>query len=240
MVQLNTAAKVYAGTVAATAVYQGATKVWPSTPAAYLDALIGTVTTPDPGTLPNQCVFVFKVRGPTASTYNTPFSQAQNTNQWSWQFFRLASNGSLSWNLFPAGTATGQSSNSLSTQAVTAGQDETLALALTIDNGAGRQIARTHRRTGTTWTPLTADTDAGPAIVPFDGTDPIRIGAYRTNQSPFNGRIYSVELRAGVDPAAGAVLWRFDANEYPGTGLSYVDPRGRTWTLTAANAIVKP
>lgn len=33
------------------------------------------------------------------------------------------------------------------------------------------------------------------------------------------------------------LVWRFDANDYPGTGTSYVDPRGRTWTLSAAGAI---
>ena len=33
------------------------------------------------------------------------------------------------------------------------------------------------------------------------------------------------------------IVWRFDANEYPGTGTVYTDPRGRTWTLTSATAI---
>lgn len=41
-----------------------------------------------------------------------------------------------------------------------------------------------------------------------------------------------------VRPQADAVVWRFDASDYPGTGTSYVDPRGRTWTLSAAGAIV--
>lgn len=41
-----------------------------------------------------------------------------------------------------------------------------------------------------------------------------------------------------LNPLPAELLWRFDANEYPGTGLSYVDPRGRTWTLTTAAAIV--
>jgi len=41
-----------------------------------------------------------------------------------------------------------------------------------------------------------------------------------------------------VQPQPDRVVWRFDANDYPGTGTSYVDPRGRTWTLSAAGAIV--
>ena len=52
------------------------------------------------------------------------------------------------------------------------------------------------------------------------------------------GRIYWVQVEslnaAGVPTG---VLWRFDADDYPGTGTSYVDPRGRTWTLSAAGAI---
>jgi hypothetical protein len=43
---------------------------------------------------------------------------------------------------------------------------------------------------------------------------------------------------AVVQPQPDAVVWRFDANDYPGAGTSYVDPRGRTWTLSAAGAIV--
>jgi hypothetical protein len=33
------------------------------------------------------------------------------------------------------------------------------------------------------------------------------------------------------------LIWRFDANEYAGTGTQIVDPRGRLWTLSAAGAI---
>lgn len=40
-----------------------------------------------------------------------------------------------------------------------------------------------------------------------------------------------------VQPQPDVVMWRFDANEYPGTGTSYVDPRGRTWTLSVAGVI---
>lgn len=50
--------------------------------------------------------------------------------------------------------------------------------------------------------------------------------------------IYSAQMRSGSpDPNAGTIVARFDAAEYPGVGTSYVDPRGRTWTLSAAGAI---
>ena len=74
-------------------------------------------------------------------------------------------------------------------------------------------------------------------VIPFDSTGVVRVGAHTVSTEPWLGRIYSVELRTGLDPLAGAVLWRFDADDYPGTGTVYTDPRGRTWTLTSASAI---
>lgn len=47
---------------------------------------------------------------------------------------------------------------------------------------------------------------------------------------------FAGDVHVGV--ATPAVSWRFDAADYPGTGLSYVDPRGRTWTLSTSSAIV--
>src|SRR5918997_2591479 len=48
----------------------------------------------------------------------------------------------------------------------------------------------------------------------------------------WNGRIYWVEMRAGLTPGEGPVLWRWDAAEYDraaATVTPFVDPRGRTW-----------
>jgi len=58
-----------------------------------------------------------------------------------------------------------------------------------------------------------------------------------------SGQTVTVNQTAGntiVQPQADSVVWRFDAKDWPGTGLSYVDPRGRTWTLSAAGAIAGP
>jgi hypothetical protein len=41
-----------------------------------------------------------------------------------------------------------------------------------------------------------------------------------------------------MDPTAGSIIWKFDANEYPGTGDSYTDPRGIVWGMTAPGSIV--
>ena len=52
------------------------------------------------------------------------------------------------------------------------------------------------------------------------------------------GRIYWAQLER-LDPSGNpaGVIWRFDANDYPGTGTVYTDPRGRTWTLSSSSAI---
>ena len=55
------------------------------------------------------------------------------------------------------------------------------------------------------------------------------------------GGTVTVVQTAGVtllQPQAERVVWRFDASEYPGTGTTFTDPRGRVWTLSAAGAIV--
>jgi hypothetical protein len=54
------------------------------------------------------------------------------------------------------------------------------------------------------------------------------------------GQTVTVVQTAGntiVQPQPDSVVWRFDANEYPGTGTVYTDPRGRTWTLSTAGTI---
>ena len=50
--------------------------------------------------------------------------------------------------------------------------------------------------------------------------------------SVWNGSIYWVEMRAGLAPGQGRVLWRWDAAEYNAAALAlldWTDPRGRTW-----------
>ena len=194
---------------------------------AYLTPTVGTVTTPDPGPLPNECTFVFKIRGPTGSDYNVIAAQLYGT--FSFQIFRYYPNSDLYWVFYPDG-----SQYSLPVPPITGG-DETFAMSFALDNGAGRHTGRLWTFDGSMWT---GDTpfDVGPAVIPADSADPLQIGQHGYG-SLFNGRIYSVELRTGLDPAAGTVLWRFDADEYPGTGTVYTDPRGRTWTLTNTAAI---
>ena len=127
--------------------------------------------------------------------------------------------------------------------ALPADVDMWLAIRIDLDDGNGIFYPTAWTSIdGRTWTSLgTRPGWAGlvPAIPSIAAPDAMLIGvAYDWSTWPWDGRIYSVELRTGLDPIGGALLWRFDGDDYPGTGTTYVDPRGRTWTLSAAGAIV--
>lgn len=90
---------------------------------------------------------------------------------------------------------------------------------------------------GLTWTPLAASI-VTPAFAIFSSNQPVMIGK-RDDPTHFAGRLYFVETRIGLDPAAGQVVWRFDPNEYdPETDdASFIDERNMTWDLTNQLAI---
>jgi hypothetical protein len=206
--------------------------------AAYLTPTVGTATTPDPVTLPNDHVIVMRVRGPAPDT--TPSSQTvcaqyETDPQRSW-LLRRSIGSALIWTVTPTGTAAGATGRSIPSS-LPSMTDERLALAVQLNDGAGTSKLQVLTSDGGPWSNLGA-AGTWPTIVPIDSTGLVRIGAYSGTGDLFKGIIYSVEMRSGLDPAAGTVLWRFDANDYPGGGVtSYVDPRGRTWTLTNAAAI---
>ena len=121
---------------------------------------------------------------------------------------------------------------------VASGEVATLAVSLDVDNGAGGHTYTARALVGGVWVNLGDNVVAGLFTGGFDASELLRIGIQLGgNPAVFEGNIYSVEQRSGLDPNAGGVLWRFDASEYPGTGTVYADPRGRTWTLTTAGAI---
>jgi hypothetical protein len=68
------------------------------------------------------------------------------------------------------------------------------------------------------------------------GTPSIVIGSTTTASaswpSIWHGPIYWVEMRAGLIPGEGPILWRWDAAEYDAAAasqLDWTDPRGRVW-----------
>jgi len=212
----------------------------PAVPAVpgYVTPTVGVVTTPDPAPPPTQCCWVTKHRGPTAGTlWQTLAGQFDPEGQRSFWTGRNQADGQYRWQ----STATGLNANAVTRlltpiTPITLGDEEQ---AFSVDN-AGTQtvLQRWQRDAAGIWQRLgTAQT--GTKVVPWDSTSVLAIGDIRAavTAQRWNGRIYSVELRTGLDPAAGTVIWRFDADDYPGTGTTYVDPRGRTWTLTNAAAI---
>lgn len=235
----------YAGTALSTAYYAGTAvskmyyagvEVFSSGPPApappYLDTAVGTATTPDPGVLPNLCTFVFKVQGPTTNP-------GAVCGQWEGQYaFQIRRNNPPSkvqtMCLSPATAGSGATYRAVD-GATPTGAPETLALSLTIDNGSGNQVVQTWANTAGSWSQVANATN--PTTACSDVTTVMRIGG----PAPFawDSRIYWVELRTGLDPAAGTVQWRFDAADHV-SGTSWTDARGRTWTLTTPAAIVKP
>lgn len=200
----------------------------------YLNAAAGTVTCPDPGPLQTQCTLVFRVRGPMSASPSTQViaSQYNVSGQFSWLIQRNATSGRGEFGGSVAGSGP-VTPAPVSASLPIAGADEVGAYSL--DSSVSNLTAWQYD--GTTWTSL----GAGPTLASFttfDSNSYIRIGAFQTSTNPFNGRIYSVEMRTGLDPAAGTVLWRFDASDYPGFGTVYTDPRGQVWTLTADGSIL--
>ena len=68
----------------------------------------------------------------------------------------------------------------------------------------------------------------------FSATEHVVIGGNQATSAGWptvwRGRIYWVEMRSGLVPGQGALLWRFDASEYPGGNVAtWTDPRGRVW-----------
>ena len=199
----------------------------------YLTPTIGTVTTPDPGPLPSQCVLVWHARGPVVAggvSSHTVVGQWSPDGQRSWRLRRHETNLGLFWGVTTTGAGAAETTRTLSYGAATGG-DETASLAIDL------AVGTTDQRLTLTKPDGLIQTAVNPRLIPFDGNGTLRIGGSDAVLEPWDGRIYSVELRTGLDPRGGSVVWRFDASEYPGTGTTYIDPRGRPWTVTSAAAI---
>ena len=168
----------------------------------YLVPTTGTVTTPDPGPLPGECVVVCKVRGPkVGGASNAIAGQFELANTRSWVIRRdLAGPGGFILSTSPDGAAiVNLSANS---QTVSS-SPELLALSVRLAN---RQL--------TTWRSLDngatfqqlAQSAPGAAITLFDTSLPVRIGA-SNYMGTWDDRIYSVELRTGLNPSVGGAQW---------------------------------
>jgi len=203
---------------------------------AFLTPGVGTVTSPNGGALPVEATWVFKIRGPMAG-----FDGQTMVAQWegagaTYIIGRVkapAGASSLSW------YGTGALIFPQVLSPVPTGNIDTYAVSLKQNDDATHSRLISWRPESTGWVQHSTDSYT-PKFTANTTNGNLRIGAYHPNlqgESYWEDRIYSVELRSGLDPAGGTVLWRFDAADYPGTGTSYQDPRGRTWTLTSDKAI---
>lgn len=206
---------------------------------AYLQPSIGRASTPDPGPLPSAFVFVVKLRGPSADS--AVASQDRGDPNRSWIFWRL-SNGNIVLSVYSTGSQFPNTSlfNQLPA-AITPTVPQYLAGSMDYTVGLGQSRTWVSANGGASYTMSTSYDYGAVPITAFDSSDVMTIGADGTGSSSiFNDQIYWIELRTGANPTGGTVLWRFDASDYPGSGTSYADPRGRTWTLTSAAAVIPP
>ena len=171
---------------------------------AYITPTTGAITIPDPGPLPAQCTFVFRVRGPTQGTGEQVIVGQTATGQHSFSIRRFAS--TVDEGHFSIVT----SNNGTAVNAVTLTQpspilpdpivpvaDQQYAIALDFSASA---TARLWQEDGA-WKALGAAQAIG-NVVPFDSNALVRIGSQPDNTLQWNGRIYSVELLTGLDPDA--------------------------------------
>ena len=141
---LTAADNLLLGSTPLNRVYAGATKVWPPN---YLNAEVGTVSSPDPGPpLPTQCVFVFRVLG-TTTVLGSLCSQYEVDPQRSWLIRRNQTNGAFTVNLVPsAGTAASSKAMVTSTPYTPPTTvPETLAVSIDQSVASARDLAHQRR-----------------------------------------------------------------------------------------------
>lgn len=207
--------------------------------AAYLTPTVGYVTTPDPPetAITGRVRLAYKVRptGLTATTDVTIGAQ-WGTAPHTWYLAHRAS-GAL---VFACAFTTSGAQDVYAQVATTAQllavmpNDVDSYIGVEIDTATGRIAAQTSPD-GVTWSTFGTVITRAPFTIVNSNT-PLRVGS--RNGQPFKGRIYWAQMETlAADGRSTGVVWRFDSDEYPGTGTSFVDPRNRTWTLTAAGAI---
>ena len=156
----------------------------------------------------------------------------------SWRFYFGSTNG-LGWGWSTDGMDTIDVQEILTAAEIAAAFESNVDFHIGVQiNFAADTLQAITSTDGTTWTALGSPKSAA-LVPPFNAATPLEIGAQHVGTyHVWDGRIYWVEMRTGLNPTAGTLLWRFDANDYPGFGVgSYTDPRGRPWTVTGHGAI---
>ena len=202
----------------------------------YLDPSIGSVSAQDPGALPANFAINWRTMIPSLGAARpSPARQIETDGDAAWLISRDVPSGAFIYEATEDGTWINRKTFVAPGRPAEVGVE---AVALVVMNTGGRMWLITYAVNPSTggWTQIGNPTDAGEAVTPFDTTAPVRIGT----GWPAGARVYGCEKRASTNPATGAILWRFDPAEYPGSGETYEDPRGVTWTLSDPNCIVTP
>lgn len=123
----------------------------------------------------------------------------------------------------------------------TAGDLVCFGIRFTKDDAAPYVVSITSADEGVNWTEGTRVTVGGAPIADtFNAsTSRLSIGARSDGigNTDWEGNIAWVEFRDLSMPQASQVQWRFDAVDYPGTGTTWTDPRGRAWNIATDTAM---
>ena len=109
------------------------------------------------------------------------------------------------------------------------------------DDGIPYVAAITSADEGLTWTEGTPFAQPGPIADTFNAsTSRLSIGARSdgVGNTQWEGKIAWVEFRDLSMPIGPTqVQFRFDAEDYPGTGTTWTDPRGKVWNIATDTAM---
>jgi hypothetical protein len=213
----------------------------------YLTPSVGTASTPDtPNLLVNaDMTWVAQVRIASLTNSNSRVissQRPQSASNLAWHM-GIANSNQLVLRLSINGTSNTSTANGgVLTGRCNPGDIITVAASLDLDNGASGHTITYWMLINSVWTNIGSSVVAGAVTAVFDSTTPLTIGNWSGGAlGVYDDRIYWAEQRTGLNPAAGTVIWRFDANDQqPAPQQDFVDPRGRAWTLTAPTAITNP
>ena len=176
----------------------------------YLDPLVGTISTPDPGPLPPDFTFVARIRSTRSSgNPNAIVGQFESEGQhsWIWQWYEAPSPRTFYLSITANGTSGSVVQRPASIlPADIANQDIYVGESIKLNNAGRVTYSVWQSPDGSSWSSISGD--AGATVMPFDTGTAMRIGAWGGGAtSKFNGRIYSVEMRTGAQPIGSDTLW---------------------------------
>lgn len=222
--------------------------VWGKTnPNGYMNPSVGILSTPNTSDLvigTKRFSITAKVTNAVAVGSVDQFITAQwNPNDWFWA---VRTTGVVFGAYNTAGARLDYTVCSVAELApfMPVGSTRLLRLDFTPDfNGTNAQsILSVSSDDGQTWQVVKTVATQGRIQIRDPAGAPLTVGSHLTSgSSKWMGLIYWCQFQ-WLDAAGTATgtAWKFDGNDYPGTGTSFTDPRGRTWTMTVAGAVSGP